>query len=254
MSNKAALNPRFSVKASFDGNIIDVSDDQYATEKARNYPKNSGRCSVNQAQPTIEVQAPRRLQELGVPSEEDRRYWGTKTVVYQPRKNADVGKVTNTPVQPQRQVRAAAPQCRRPVQAKVVNRNQKVAAPAANPDNHVWGKQMGQKQVQLQKAQREARRGGNVVAQDAKSLSQWFPVNSSRETASSWRCRRVSGARRSFVPTSLSCKPILSLIRRLTKKCRPNKTLSIGNTGAEKRLSSNRLPRRLLNAALRFAR
>lgn len=192
MSNQAALHPRFSVKASFEGNIIDASDNEYATQKARNYPKSSGRCAVNAAQPQIEVQAApaRRLQELGIPTQEDKQYWGGRTVVYQPRKtDADIGQVTNTPVNRQ-QVRTVAPQQRQAVKAKgvtrqvvqqqiqpkVVNR-QTVAAPAANPNNRAWGQQMGQKQVAIQQAQRQGRRGAAdaAVSQDANSFVATVP-------------------------------------------------------------------------------
>jgi hypothetical protein len=190
MSNQAALHPRFSVKASFAGNIIDASDNEYATQKARNYPKSSGRCVVNVAQPQVEVQAApaRRLQELGIPTQEGKQYWGGRTVVYQPRKtDADIGQVTNTPVNRQ-QVRTVAPQQRQAVKAKgvtrqvvqqqiqpkVVNR-QTVAAPVPNPNNRAFGQKMGQREVAIQKAQRQARHGEAVVEQNANSFVATVP-------------------------------------------------------------------------------
>jgi hypothetical protein len=188
MSNQAALNPRFSVKASFAGNIIDASDNEFATQKARNYPKSSGRCAVNAAQPQIEVQvaAPaRRMQELGVPTQEDRQHWGGRNVVYQSRKtDTDLGKVTNTPVKVQ--LNQAAPQRRQVVQAKGVPRpqaqvtptiRQQTHAPAANPNNRAFGQKMGQRQVAIQRAQRETRNGPavNAVSHDANSFVATVP-------------------------------------------------------------------------------
>jgi len=43
------FHPKFSVKSAFDGNVVDASDGRYATEKARHYPKSTGRCAVEQS-------------------------------------------------------------------------------------------------------------------------------------------------------------------------------------------------------------
>lgn len=153
MSQRAALNPRFSAKAAFSGNIIDATDSEYATHKAKNYPRNAGQCSVKAAQPPTQVQAVRRVREVNTPTEEDREHWKGKNVVAQTRK-----------VQGRQPVNLAAKQIR-----------PRVAAPVANPDNKAWAQQMGQRQVQHQKLQRAARQGASVPEQNANSFVATVP-------------------------------------------------------------------------------
>lgn len=129
MSRQAALHPRFSAKAAFDGNIIDASDDEYATHKAKNYPRGSGQCSVKAAQPTAEFQAVRRVQRAIAPA----------------------GRVVNAQVR------------------------QPVATPASNPNNQVWGQEMGRRQVEHQKLQRAGRLGASVPEHNANSFVATVP-------------------------------------------------------------------------------
>ncbi len=169
MSRCANLNPRFSAKAAFDGNIIDAADSEYATPKAKNYPQSSGRCAVNAAQPATQVQAVRRARPVITPTDEDREHWKGKNVVLQTQKQAAPVKVQAVQaqqpakIQARQQARVAAqPRC-------------SVAAPAANPNNQAWGQEMGRREVQHQKLQRAARQGASVPEQNANSFVATVP-------------------------------------------------------------------------------
>lgn len=133
MSQQDVFHPRFSVKSSFKGNEIDVSDGRYATKagkQALNAPKSqtcyAGKTPTPVSQPQARavpqqgqypVAAGRGQRVVGGglidatrtdPTDQDRKYWKGKTVVAEPQR----------PQRPQRQQRPV----RVPVQAQPIDR------------------------------------------------------------------------------------------------------------------------------------
>lgn len=168
MNQSPVFNPRFSVKSSFGGNEVDVSDGRYATKagKAKLSEPKSMTCydgvskpKVNQ--PAINVQAARPMGARGPrlaaaelrdatrmdPTPQDRTYWKGKTVVQKTRLQVDPS--TRRYVKPVRPQVTPAPQDRNYWKGKTVVQG------TTQPNNPATLLKQAERAVHIQKINRQ---------------------------------------------------------------------------------------------------